>query len=270
MRLSAYVNQHGIDAFNFDDFVFVSQHVAKSPDPLILVGGQALETWGLAFKVQAPTGDHAPLTEDADWLGSKKDALWLCERLGKQNTELMLAGDFDSTPSTALAYLRRPDGRVLMMDFLRTIVGPSAEDVRRLAVTVRIADQVTLNVLHPLLCLESRMGNLEVIPVKRTGNGPMQAQWAVAIVSAYLQTWSATASKDELAKACRCLAEMAEFKYGRYCWTNYRLDPLQSVGLNLVEQIGGQFESQEWPRVVKRIVERRRKWDEQAQRLSNQ
>ncbi len=184
MRLSAYVNQHGIDAFNFDDFIFVGQQVAKSPEALILVGGQVLETWGLAFNVLAPTGDTNPLTEDADWLGGKRDAIWLCERLGKAHTELVLAGDFDSTPSTAYAYLRRPDGRVLMMDFLRAIVGPSNEEIRKLAVPVQVADQVTLHVLHPLLCLESRMANLEVLPAKREGNGPMQAQWAVNIARA--------------------------------------------------------------------------------------
>jgi hypothetical protein len=211
MRLSAYVNQHGIDAFNFEDFLFVGQQVAKAPEPLILVGGQALETWGLAFNVLAPTGEQAPLTEDADWLGGKKDAIWLCERLGVENTELMIAGDFDSSPSTALAYLRRPDGRILMMDFLRAIVGPSNEEVRRLAVPVTIADQVTLHVLHPLLCLESRMANLEVIPGKRTGNGPMQAVWSVNIAAAYLQARLGSDSNDQLAAACRMIAEMAEF-----------------------------------------------------------
>lgn len=266
MRLSAYVNQHGIDAFNFDDFVFVGQQVAKAPEPLILVGGQALETWGLVFNVLPPTAEHTPLTEDADWLGSKKDAIWLCERLGVECTELMLAGDFDSSPSTALAYLRRPDGRVLMMDFLRTIVGPSNEEVRRLAVPVTVADQVRLHVLHPLLCLESRMANLEVIPEKRTGNGPIQAAWSVEIAAAYLQNRVNVDSSEQLATACRMIAEMAEYKHGHYCWNHFRIDPLQAVSLSLVQRIGGRFASDEWPRVSRRISQKRAKWDSQFKR----
>lgn len=269
MRLSAYVNQHGIDAFNFEDFLFVGQHVAKSPQPLILVGGQALETWGLVFGVLAPTGEHTPLTEDADWLGGKRDAIWLCERLGVEDTELMLAGDFDSSPSTALAYLRRPDGRVLMMDFLHAIVGPSNEEVRRLAVPVTVADQVTLHVLHPLLCLESRMANLEVIPAKRTGNGPMQARWSVDIAAAYLHARSGTDSNAQLATACRMIAEMAEYKHGRFCWNHFQIDPLQAVSASLVQKIGGGFATEEWPRVIERILQKRLKWDAQFRQGSS-
>ena len=268
MRLSAYVNQHGIDAFNFEDFVFVGQHVAKSPEPLILVGGQALETWGLAFNVLAPTGEKTPLTEDADWLGGRKDAIWLCERLGVDSTELMLAGDFDSSPSTALAYLRRPDGRILMMDFLRAIVGPTNEEVRRLAVEVTVADQVKLHVLHPLLCLESRMANLAVIPAKRIGNGPMQAQWAVKIAEAYLNARANTDTVDQMATACRMIAEMAEYKHGRYCWTKHRINPLQAISATLIQQIGGGFAAEEWPRILRRVSEKRMKWDAPQQRSS--
>ena len=260
MRLSAYVNQNGIDAFNFEDFVFVSREVAQSPEPLILVGGQALETWGLFLNVLAPNGERTPLTEDTDWLGSQKDAQWLCKRLGLESTELLLADHFDPSPSTALAYLKRPDGRILMMDFLRTIVGPKNEEIRRLAVPVTVAGQVTLHVLHPLLCLESRMANLAVIAAKRIGNGPMQAVWAVKIVAAYLQQSVKTDSSDQMAKACRMIVKMAESKHGRYCWIHFKIDPLQAITENLIQQIGGGFADKEWPRIVQRLSEKRKKW----------
>lgn len=265
MRLSAYVNQHGIDPFSFDDFVFVGKQVANAPAPLIVVGGQALETWGHFFAVPSPAGDQSPLTEDTDFLGSKQDALWLCKRLGDDVTELQFAPPDDSGPSTALAYIRRPDGRVLMMDFLRAIVGPSNEEVKKWAVPVRVADQVTLHVLHPLLCLESRMANLENLPSKRRGNGPLQAQWAVQIAAAYLARMAAgvidVASADEVAKACRRVAEMAEFKSGRYCWNAYRLDPLQAVATTVVASAGNGFAAEEWPRHLVRIARKRERWE---------
>jgi hypothetical protein len=74
LRLSALVNQQGVAPFTAEDFLFVGSKVATDPARLILVGGQALETWGAYFDVLAPTGDRHPLTEDTDWLGSKKDA----------------------------------------------------------------------------------------------------------------------------------------------------------------------------------------------------
>lgn len=261
MRLSAYVARHGIDAFNREDFLFVSQQVAKAEEPMILVGGQALETWGLFFDVLAPTGDRHPLTEDTDWLGSKRDAQWLCEQLGLHITEIKFAGDTDNTVSTAYAYLQRPDGRVLMMDFLRAIVGPSNDDVRRLAVPVRVDGEVTLHILHPLLCLESRMANLEQLPSKRVGNGPMQAVWAVEIVAAYLHTVVHRGVMRDAIKACHHVAELAEYKSGRYCWLNFEeVDPLSAVTPDLVERIGGRFATDDWPRTLQRIAAKRERW----------
>ena len=268
MRLSAHVNQHGIDPFRFDDFVFVGRLAANAPNPLVVVGGQALETWGHFFGVPSPLGNANPLTEDTDFLGSRQDAIWLCLRLGKDATEIHFPSADDTGPSTALAYLRRSDGRVLMMDFLRTIVGPSNADVQKWAVPLRVADAVDIRILHPLLCLESRMANLECIPGKRNGNGPIQAQWSVSIVAAYLEhmPFASTDDADELAKACRKVAEMAEFKSGRFCWLNYKLDPLAAISPSVVQRCGAGFANQEWPRVVDRIRAKRIGWEKFQQR----
>lgn len=261
MRLSAYVAQHGVDAFNREDFLFVSHQVAKAHEPMILVGGQALETWGLFFDVLAPTGDRHPLTEDTDWLGSKRDAQWLCEQLGLHITEIKFAGDTDNTVNTAYAYLQRPDGRVVMMDFLRAIVGPSNDDVRRLAVPVRVDGEVTLYILHPLLCLESRMANLAQISSKRRGNGPMQAVWAVQIVEAYLRSVVTKGTQRDAISACHRVAELAEYKSGRYCWLHFpAVDPLQAVSEDVVAKIGGRFETDDWPRTLNRIATKRARW----------
>ena len=63
MRLSAHVRQNGIDPFTADDILFVSQHAGKTPDGLILVGGQAIETWGIFFTTgfRAQTGGICPI-----------------------------------------------------------------------------------------------------------------------------------------------------------------------------------------------------------------
>lgn len=258
MRLSAYVNQHGIDPFTREDFLYVGGKLSHDPTRLILVGGQALEVWGVVMDVLAPTGDRFPLTADTDWLGGKRDAQWLCEQLGGE-VEIHLAKDFDSTPSTAYAFLKRPDGRVLMMDFLRTIVGPSNETVRNLAVSVK-TNGITFNVLHPLLCLESRLANIAVIPAKRNGNGVMQAEWAINIATAYLLKISATGQIRQVNKACHHIAGIAQSKHSRYCFVNYGLDPMLAVTDGVVSAIGGMFETEDWPRTKAMIEKKRARW----------
>lgn len=259
MRLSALVNQQGIDAFTFDDFLFVGSKVSIDPSRLILVGGQALETWGVVFDVLAPTGDRHPLTEDTDWLGNKKDAQWLCDLLGKDNTELQLASADDPGPSSALAFLKRPDGRILLMDFLHVIVGPSSDEVRRLAVPVKVGTNptITLHVMHPLLCLASRLHNLKTLASKRQGNGPMQAQWAIDIAKAYITSVVNQGALEQAAKACRMVAEQAEYQAGPFCHREFGLDPLLAASVDLVEAIGGKFATEEWPRTLRRISEKR-------------
>lgn len=255
MKLSDYVRENGIDPFTREDFTFVGSKLALDPNRLVLVGGQAIEVWGIFFDVLAPTGEHEPLTEDTDWLGSKDDAQWLCAQLGgRKVTELQIAKDFDPSPNSAIAYIQRPDGRVLLMDFLRTVVGLHNAEIIKLAVQI-VVSGVTINVLHPLMCLESRLANLKTLPSKRNTNGVMQANWAINIAEAYLYQLVTTnpGKNQEAIKACASVAECAEYRSGPYCFLNYGIDPLRAVSPRVLEAIGGRFVTDDWPRRVKRI-----------------
>jgi len=260
LRLSEAVRANGIDTFNVEDFQFVGSKLASDPDRLILVGGQAIEVWGHYFDVLPPTGNQEPLTEDIDWYGGKKDAIWLCSLLGgKSTTELLLAKDFDPSLSTALAYLERPDGRILMMDFLRGMVGLTTEQITKFAVSI-VASDVKLNVLHPLYCLESRLANLANLPHKRNTNGIMQAEWTIDIAEAYLLRMRAGGASDkDMLKGCTQIAESAEFRSGPYCYRNYKIDPLRAVSDRVLAAIGGRFVTDDWPRRLQRIKAKREK-----------
>jgi hypothetical protein len=259
VRLSAYVRQHGVDPFTFDDFLFVGEQVAKDPGRLILVGGQAIEAWGVFFDVLAPTGERFPLTEDTDWLGGPKDAQWLCDLLGQDATELTIAGFDDASPSSALAYLKRPGGRVLLMDFLRCIIGPDNAEVQRTAVPVRVGGH-EIHILHPVLCLHSRLANLKGIPAKRKGNGPLQAIWAIEIVGAFLRKTLELHGPKRAINAIHQVAELAEFKAGRYCYLKFDIDPLTAVDPEIIAQIGGDFAEKDWPNTTARIARKRARW----------
>lgn len=260
MRLSQLVKERGIDPFQFEDFLFVGQKLSLDPTRLVLVGGQAIETWGHYYDAAPPSGDHAPLTEDTDFYGSHKDAKWLCSLLGKQSTEVIINSNFDPSPNTAVAFIQRPDGRVLLIDFLRAVVGLKHDEIVRLAVTVMVAG-VRINVLHPLYCLESRLANLDKLPAKRNSNGVMQAKWAIDIAQAYLLNIPENPEHKgrDLIKACHLIAESAEFRSGPYCFHTFGIDALTAVTPAVLDRVGGRFVSEDWPRRVERIRAKRAK-----------
>lgn len=268
MRLSELAAKNGIDSFEFEDFLFVGQTLKQDPTRLILVGGQAVEVWGNFFNVLPPTGDHAPLTEDTDFLGGREDAKWLCKLLGKDHTELVLAKDFDPSPNSAIAYLKRPDGRILFIDFLRAIIGVSNEDINKTAVRATVAG-CDLMVLHPLLCLKSRLANLEKLPSKRNTNGQMQARWAIDIVRAYLLNLleRQETTQRELIQQFTAVSHLAEFGSGPYCFKNFNLDPLNAITQEMVNRVGTRFVEEDWPRRLIRIEEKRKKKGQLVMRI---
>lgn len=267
MRLRDLVSQHGISSFTADDFRFVTSKISADPGRLILVGGQAIAVWGILFDVPSPLGEHQTLTEDADWLGSKLDAKWLCDRLGAPaDVDLQFARDFDSTPSSALAFLRRGK-RLLMMDFLRAIVGPETREIQKLAVEVQLHEASFL-VMHPLLCLESRFANLKELPAKRGGNGPLQATWMINITRAFLLAQVRDGmDRRQVAKAIRRVAELAEYQLGKYCLLNFQLNAMEAIPPEAIAYVGEGFESIEWPHLAQRIARKQAGWRAHHERV---
>lgn len=70
----------------------------------------------------------------------------------------------DNTANTAVLLLQRPDGRILLMDFLHSITGLGNAAINKMAVLLERPSQhgkfLSLRVLHPLHSLQSRMANL--------------------------------------------------------------------------------------------------------------
>lgn len=116
--------------------------------------------------------------------------------------------------------------------------------------------------MHPLLCLESRFANLEVIPAKRKGNGPLQALWMINITRALLRDWvQQKQDPKQVTKAIRQIAELAEFKSsGRFCLLNFQLNALDAIPNEAVVYAGAGFSNIEWPMLLKRIQEKQKKW----------
>lgn len=186
--------------------------------------------------------------------------------LGLSHTELCIPSADDPTPSTAALYLER-NGRVMLMDFLANVTGIETAELLKYAAEVDVdmpdGRSVPLRVLDPVHCLLSRMANLRAYASKRQGNGVLQAQWALAVLRAYLRHMVQSGATEDVMRAqCHRVAELAEYgsKAAEFCFTQYQLDPLGSVDAEVVAAGGVKFAKTDWPRTVKRIRRKQTHW----------
>lgn len=278
-RISAALEQHGASPFRADDFYYVIEKTSQDPQRLVLIGGQAIEVWGVVLKVPPPVatsrGDTGPfhaLTSDADWLGSSEDAKWLATLLGVGITALKIPGINDNSPSTAMLYLQREENHVVLMDFLMAVTGLDNKDVEARATELDIPTATggtfKLRVLDPIHCLVSRMANLKAYASKRDTNGIDQTHWALSIVHAYLCAIIQNGVKPEqVASQVRRILELAEFGPAEYCYTHFQIDPLQCVSPQVLAFAGELFASKEWTIKLAGIEKKRQKWQRSQARV---
>jgi hypothetical protein len=228
--------------------------IHKLPDweKVVLVGGQALTTWVFKYKIDLLSFDGPYLTQDADFLGSRADAELIAKHLGGK---AMLAHMDDHTVNTAVIEFTGKDGRRLLVDMLGVVLGLKDEDTRRLAVAVQLYDDwEPIRVLHPLLVLESRCANLEMLANKRTANGITQAKVAVLVAKAYIEECLLYPERRrEALKAARRIAALAVSRSGVYVWKQWQIDVLEAVD---PENMPGRFWCS-WKYVLQKVQRKR-------------
>jgi hypothetical protein len=194
---------------------------------IILVGGQSLTVWVLYFQIELPAFEGPYLTADADFLGSKVEAEVIARYL--QGTVKAPAPD-DHTPNTAIIEFTGERGEKLLIDMLIGVLGVSMHDARKLAVPVQLRGYEPVQVLHPLLVLESRCHNLERLRHKRDSNGITQARVACQVVTRYLADCLATASRHrEALNAAKRIATLAKSSAGVFVWKQWSIDVLAVI-----------------------------------------
>ncbi len=138
--------------------------VLATKDPVLLVGGQAVNLWALYYQDQ--TADLAPfVSRDADILGDRETL----EALGK------LAGTkpqfFPLKPPSnevGVVIAKDANGSPMLIEVLRYIHGVSNEELRAPVYTLAIGEnQVRVQVPGPIALLQAKIAN--VVDLKQTG-----------------------------------------------------------------------------------------------------
>jgi hypothetical protein len=88
-------------------------------------------------------------------------------------------------PHIAKVYSALPEIGIKQVDFLSSIVGLDTEAIRRRASYLTGPDGVTIQRLHPIDVLKSRLRNLQSLPSKRNPVSVAQARLAVEVARAF-------------------------------------------------------------------------------------
>jgi hypothetical protein len=224
----------------------------------LLVGGQALATWAQYYDIQ-PVGELSrAVTMDVDFIGTNEIAKSLQRSLGRP-WKLRTGTLDDAGGQVAKVYATVPGEGIKQIDFLSGIVGLDTADVRRRAVAIRLADGITVHLLHPLDVLESRLRNVDSLATKRNAIGVAQARLAVNVVRAFIEDYMDTGGNPRTVRqAVKRVEKLAlDTRLSRVAFS-YDIDVLAAVP---VERIAyPRFHEKQWPKVLARLEARREKF----------
>jgi hypothetical protein len=224
----------------------------------LLVGGQSLATWAVYYGIQ-PIGELSRVvTTDVDFIGSSDTAQQLQRALGPP-WKLRQGTLDDFGPQIAKVYATLPEVGIKQVDFLSGIAGLDTEAIRRRASQLTLTDGTTIQLLHPLDVLESRLRNLDALPSKRNPIGVAQARLAVNIVRSFIEEYMNDAGDPRTVRqAIKRVEKLAlDPRLSRVAFT-HDIDVLAAIP---VERIGySRFREEQWPRVLARLENKRKKF----------
>lgn len=224
----------------------------------LLVGGQALATWAVYYGIQPPGELSRVVTMDADFIGSSQTAQTLQRSLGAP-WKVRIGTLDDVGPQIAKVYATLDEEGVKQVDFLSGIVGLDTDTIRKRAAQLTLADGTTVQVLHPLDVLESRLHNLDALASKRNPAGVAQARLAVSVARAFVEHYMDEAGDlRTVRQALKRIEKLAlDARLSRVAF-KYDIDVLAAIP---VERIASsRFREEQWPRILQRLERRREKF----------
>ena len=230
----------------------------------LLVGGQALATWAVYYGIQ-PAGELSRVvTMDADFIGSNETAQKLQRSLG-QPWKLRKGTFDDFGPQVAKVYATLPEQGIKQVDFLSGIVGLDTDAIRRRASQLTLEDGTTVQLLHPLDVLESRLRNLDALPSKRNAIGVAQARLAVSVVQAFIEHYMNEAGDPRTVRqAVKRVEKLAlDTRLLRVAFT-YDIDVLAAIPVDRIAY--SRFREEQWPRMLARLNTKRAAFERRKSR----
>jgi len=144
----------------------------------------------------------------------------------------------------------------LVIDFLWAIQGLSGSELREKAVSAKIPGiNNPILVLHPFMCLESKISNLGAIPEKRCIEGIEQARLSIEIVRLYLLNLINQGRERDALKMVERIAKVASSDSSNYAYVVCCINVLNAIPLDEFKSID--FKEKRYLQIENHISNRR-------------
>jgi hypothetical protein len=159
-------------------------------DPLILIGGQALNHWCDRYRVANPDLEqHGPFaSKDLDFQATRNLIPWCSKQLGGECT---LAEAGDKSLLNGAVTLHPTPGTELRLDFMQRAYGLQADEVARSSAPVEVTwegSTFVVRVMHPLHCMKSRVKNVMGLPDQYANDhGIRQLKASIACLRLFIE-----------------------------------------------------------------------------------
>jgi hypothetical protein len=233
------------------------------PSDTVLVGGQALAVWADWYEIDRSDSILLPaVSMDADFLG-RKPALYSI--LNAINNSRLTFENNGKVITALVGEVTIPlpgnNDEVAKVDVIHRVVGIDAEKVRERAVAVKIGE-ATVNVMHPLDVLQSRVENLKQIADKRTPEGVEQARLAFQVANRFIEGLAKEdarrsdgaqqqKSAPRATQAVEHVVKIATSAAGRFAVKEFGLDFLEALPGETI--INPAFRLKRWPQILEQL-----------------
>jgi hypothetical protein len=234
---------------------FLLDIFGKSDEP-VLIGGQAIEFWCQYYGIPS---ELPCITSDIDFYGDATLAEEGYEALqGNRELLINIAEPDDASPNSAVITFRSKSDKPIKIDYLYQVTGLSNDDIESFSPQV-IFEGITLKVLHPLLCLESKVNNLVIHPLKRNAEGQEQARLSVQIARCYLEKMIETEGVKSTYDLAERIGRFSLREPAHYAWHQYHIDTLGAIPIEKYPD--NEFKTIRYPQIKSQVMVKREKYD---------
>jgi hypothetical protein len=233
---------------------------------LVLVGGQAVNFWASYYEKRAQElVREAPFTsKDIDFCGDQRAVRICAQRL---KGEARVATFDDATPNAGTVVFLDDGGVKRTLDILKAPFGLAAEEVHATALHVALLDDagqetgVAFHVMHPVLCMESRVHNVVGLPgTYDTPQGRKQLRASIVCAREFLRdVLDAAFDADSPVEAVLALDERifrfaTRDRHGKALYSSGRGDPAEAL---LVDpRLPEAFRTKGYPQMQQQLAKR--------------
>lgn len=240
---------------SFEEAKRILSNIAGSSKDVVLVGGQAIEFWRRYYHIESMLNF---LTKDIDFYGDSASAdqsfLILSSR---DSAQLYIADIDDASPNIAKITFKNNQSQVVEIDYLFQITGLSNDDIESFS-PVMMLDDAPFKVLHPILCLESKISNLAIHPIKRNKEGIEQARLSVEIARSFIQATLKESGDRSTYELIERIGRFAGREPAKFSFYRYQIDVLNSIPID--DYPDNKFKSTRYPQIIGAVEEKRMKF----------